>query len=145
MKTYSIAPPFWRWVVSFMALPLYTYGKIPQCPLFRRLGRLQSRSGHYEEMIKNFSSLLQIKPQLILHRDCSLAPYSMSHTAWAYLRNCQHVTLGTLVAHVECSQVVYHSITMYSTHISFRNASHAAHECEGKNFWSCLIHLVKFH
>jgi hypothetical protein len=33
---------------------------------------------------------------------------------------------------VECSQVVYHSITMYSSYISFRHDSHAAQECEAE-------------
>jgi hypothetical protein len=105
--------------------------KYPPMATVWRLGRPQSWSRHYEGTTENFFSLLRIKPQFLLHSACTLARYCMSYTAWAHLRNCQHVTLGILVVHVECSQVVYHSITMYSSHTSFRNASHAAQECEG--------------
>jgi hypothetical protein len=36
-------------VVSFPPLPLYPWGKSPQCPLDRRLGGSQSRSGRRGE------------------------------------------------------------------------------------------------
>jgi hypothetical protein len=39
----------WGWVVSFTPRPLYPRGKIPQCPLDRRLGGPQSRSGRRGE------------------------------------------------------------------------------------------------
>jgi hypothetical protein len=35
----------WRWAVSFTPRPLYPQGKSPWCPLDRRLGGPQSRSG----------------------------------------------------------------------------------------------------
>jgi hypothetical protein len=35
-----------RWVVSVTPRPLYPQGKSPWCPLDRRLGGHQSRSGH---------------------------------------------------------------------------------------------------
>jgi hypothetical protein len=36
----------WRWVVSFTPLSLYSRGKSPSYPLYRRLGGPQRRSGH---------------------------------------------------------------------------------------------------
>jgi hypothetical protein len=36
----------WRLVVSFTPRPLYLQGKRPRYPLDRRLGGIQSRSGH---------------------------------------------------------------------------------------------------
>jgi hypothetical protein len=35
----------WRWVVSFMPQAIYPRGRIPWCPLDKRLGAHQSRSG----------------------------------------------------------------------------------------------------
>jgi hypothetical protein len=37
----------WRWVVSFMPLPLYSRERAPPYPFYRRLGGPQSRSGRY--------------------------------------------------------------------------------------------------
>jgi hypothetical protein len=39
----------WRWVISFMPLPLYSRGKSPWYPSERRLGGSRMRSGRYEE------------------------------------------------------------------------------------------------
>jgi hypothetical protein len=50
----------WRWVVSFTPRPLYSQGKRPQCPLDRRLGGPQSRSGHSVEE-KNSQPLAGIR------------------------------------------------------------------------------------
>jgi len=43
----------WR-VVNFTSQPLYPWGKSPQHPLNRRLGGLQSQSGHFSEEINLF-------------------------------------------------------------------------------------------
>jgi hypothetical protein len=50
----------WRWVVSFIPQLLYPQGKSPWYPLDRRLGGLQSSSGHGNE--KNSQHLLGLKP-----------------------------------------------------------------------------------
>jgi hypothetical protein len=39
----------WRWMVSFTPLPLYSRGKSPRYPLYRRMGGPQSPSGHCGE------------------------------------------------------------------------------------------------
>jgi hypothetical protein len=54
----------WRWVVSFTPLPLYPQGKSPWCPLDRRLGGPQSRSGHGREE-KNSQPLPGLEPPII--------------------------------------------------------------------------------
>jgi hypothetical protein len=54
----------WRWVVSFIHLPLYTQGKNPCYPLYRRLGGPQSRSGRGDEE-KNSRPLLGLEPLII--------------------------------------------------------------------------------
>jgi hypothetical protein len=46
----------WRWVVSFTLRSLYPQGKIPWCPLDRRLSKPQTRSGRGGEE-KNSQSL----------------------------------------------------------------------------------------
>jgi hypothetical protein len=50
----------WRWVVTFMHLPLYRRRKSPRYPLHRRLGGPQSRSGRCGEDI-NFLPLTGIE------------------------------------------------------------------------------------
>jgi hypothetical protein len=52
----------WRWVVSFTYRPLYPRGKNPRCPLDRRLGGPQSRSGLWGEE-KNLLPLSEIGPR----------------------------------------------------------------------------------
>jgi len=64
MKTYKMSKgiaPFmlnlstrWRRVVNLTSQPLYPSGKSPQHPLNRRLGGLQSQSGHFSEEINLF-------------------------------------------------------------------------------------------
>jgi hypothetical protein len=44
----------WKFVVSFLPLPLYSQGNSHQYPLYRRLGGPHNQSGHYEEE-KNLS------------------------------------------------------------------------------------------
>jgi hypothetical protein len=51
----------WRWVFSFTPPPLYSQGKSPRYPLDKRLGGLQSRSGHCDEQ-KNSSPRRESKP-----------------------------------------------------------------------------------
>jgi hypothetical protein len=51
----------WRWVVSVMPGPFYPQGKSFWYPLDRRLGGLQSWSGHGSEE-KNSQPLLEIEP-----------------------------------------------------------------------------------
>jgi hypothetical protein len=51
----------WRWVVSFTPRPLYPQWKSAWCPLDRRLGGSQSRSGCDGEE-KNFQSLPRLEP-----------------------------------------------------------------------------------
>jgi hypothetical protein len=55
----------WRCVDSFTPRPLYPQGKISWYPLYRRLGRPQSRSGCGGEE-KNSQALLGIEPLIIL-------------------------------------------------------------------------------
>jgi hypothetical protein len=55
----------WRWVISFTPRPLYPQGKSPRYTLDRRLGGLQSRSGHGGEE-KNFQPPPGIEPFLSL-------------------------------------------------------------------------------
>jgi len=45
----------WRRVVNLTSQPLYPWEKSPQHPLNRRLGGLQSQSGHFLEEINQFS------------------------------------------------------------------------------------------
>jgi len=44
----------WRRVVNLSSQPLYPWGKSPQHPLNRRLGGLQSQSGHFSVEIDLF-------------------------------------------------------------------------------------------
>jgi hypothetical protein len=51
----------WRWLVSFTPRALYSRGKSPLYPLYRRLGGPQSRSGHCG-VEKNLLQLPGIEP-----------------------------------------------------------------------------------
>jgi hypothetical protein len=65
--THCISPRFldlgtiWRWVVSFIPLPLYSRRKNPLYSLDRRSGGPQGRSGWYEEV--KFLYLWSCDPQ----------------------------------------------------------------------------------
>jgi hypothetical protein len=61
----------YRWVVSFIPRPLYLKGNFPSYPVFRRLGRSQSRSGNFGEEDK-LLALPGIKPPLPDYPACSL-------------------------------------------------------------------------
>jgi hypothetical protein len=54
----------WRWVVSFRAWPLYFRSKSPSCPLDRKLGGPQSRSGRGGEE-KNSQPLQGLESPII--------------------------------------------------------------------------------
>jgi hypothetical protein len=54
----------WRWVISFTVQPLYPEGKSFWCPLNRRLGGLQTRSGRGGEE-KNSQPLPGLEPPII--------------------------------------------------------------------------------
>jgi hypothetical protein len=51
----------WRWVVSFMPWLPYPRGNRPRCPLHRRLGGPQSRSGSSGEK-KNLAPCRDLNP-----------------------------------------------------------------------------------
>jgi hypothetical protein len=61
-STHSLSSALDGGVVSFMPRPLYPHGKSPWCPLDRRLGGLQSRSGRGGEE-KNSRPLRDSNPQ----------------------------------------------------------------------------------
>jgi hypothetical protein len=54
----------WRLMVSFILRPFYPQRKSPRYPLDRRLGGLQSRSGHGGEE-KNSQPLPGLEPSII--------------------------------------------------------------------------------
>jgi hypothetical protein len=54
----------WRWVVSFTPRPLYSQGKTPWYPLYRKLGMPQRRSGRGEEE-KNSQPLPRLELPII--------------------------------------------------------------------------------
>jgi hypothetical protein len=54
----------WRWVISFTSLPIYPQGKSSWCPLDRRLGGPQCRSG-LSGVEKNSSLCWDSNPQII--------------------------------------------------------------------------------
>jgi hypothetical protein len=73
----GIAPPIlnlgtrWRRQISFMPLQFYPRGNTPRYPLYRRLGRPQSRSGCYGEY-KNLLPLPGIESRLLCRPTPSL-------------------------------------------------------------------------
>jgi hypothetical protein len=74
----------WRWVVSFMPLPIYPRGKSPWYPLDTRLGGSQIRSGQFgEEKILDLPGL-ELWP---LSRQAAASRYT-DYATLASLSNC---------------------------------------------------------
>jgi len=64
MKPYeTVVVARWRWVVSFTLRPLYSRRKSPRCPLDKKLGGPQSRSGRSGDE-KNLYPCRQSSPGL---------------------------------------------------------------------------------
>jgi hypothetical protein len=80
----------WSWVVSFMSWPLYPQGKSPWYPLDRRLGGLQSWSGHSGEE-KNSQPLPRLKPPIIQ----AVGQCYTTELSWLMCHLCITVLCGT--------------------------------------------------
>jgi hypothetical protein len=95
-----------RWMFSFTPRPLYPQGKSPWCPLDRKLGAPQSRSGHGGEE-KNSQLPPGIEPQKPDRPARSPALYRLSYhgscqhewTMWNYSKSATGTGTGTGTSH----------------------------------------------
>jgi hypothetical protein len=98
----------WRWVVSFMALPLCFQGNSLQYPLDRRLGGPQSRSGRcweeenlllFSEINLRSSSSLTVVPWRKFYLPSSREPITFEFLCFELYRSKMRDVLNARVTH----------------------------------------------